>query len=127
MSAYAGKALESVGATRSVAVSEGTPGVEGSGARHGEQKVEGEVGTEETTAVVPDPRESEQWDMRMIKADQAHEITDGSRDVLVGVLDSGIDPDHPDLAPNIDTDESVNCTDAGRLDTLRDRLVPDHQ
>ena len=55
--------------------------------------------------------------MRMIKADQAHEVTDGSRDVLVGVLDSGIDPDHPDLAPNIDTDESVNCTDAGRLDT----------
>ena len=113
---YAGNALESVGATRSVAVSEGTPGVAGSGARHGEQKVEGEVGTEETTAVVPDPREAEQWDMRMIKADQAHEITDGSRDVLVGVLDSGIDPDHPDLAPNIDTEESVNCTDAGRLD-----------
>jgi subtilisin family serine protease len=116
VSEYADGALESVGATRSVPVSEGTPGVEGSGARHGEQKVEGEVGTEETTAVVADPREGEQWDLRMIKADQAHEVTDGSRDVLVGVLDSGIDPDHPDLAPNIDTDESVNCTDAGRLD-----------
>jgi subtilisin family serine protease len=113
---YAGVALESVGATRSVAVSEGTPGEGGSAALGGEQKAEGEVGTEETTAVVPDPREAEQWDMRMIKADQAHEITDGSRSVVVGVLDSGIDADHPDLAPNIDTEDSVNCTDAGRVD-----------
>jgi subtilisin family serine protease len=113
---FAGGALESVGATRTVAVSEGTPGDPGTAARHGEQKVDGEVGTEQTTDVVPDPREGEQWDLRMIKADQAHEITDGSRDVVVGVLDSGIDADHPDLAPNIDVADSVNCTDAGRVD-----------
>ena len=67
--------------------------------------------------VVADPREAEQWDMQVIKADQAHQVTDGSSDVLVGVLDSGIDPDHPDLAANIDTADSVNCTDAGRVDT----------
>jgi subtilisin family serine protease len=54
--------------------------------------------------------------MVQIKADQAHQVTDGDRDVLVGVLDSGIDADHPDLAANIDVRNSVNCTDAGRVD-----------
>ena len=34
--------------------------------------------------VVPDPREKAQWDMRVIKADRAHEVTDGSDEVLVG-------------------------------------------
>jgi subtilisin family serine protease len=64
----------------------------------------------------PDPREAEQWDMRQIKADQAHAVTDGSRKVLVGVLDSGIESTHPDLAPNFDAASSVNCSNAGRPD-----------
>lgn len=121
----AGNALESVGATRTVAVTEGTPaGVQspwgpGKGQLRGgaAERSEDTTGAESTTAVAPDPRESEQWDLAMIKADKAHEITDGSRDVVVGVLDSGIDADHPDLAANIDVADSVNCTDAGRPET----------
>ena len=35
---------------------------------------------------------------------------------MVGVLDSGIDPDHPDLAANIDVADSVSCIGAGRPD-----------
>jgi subtilisin family serine protease len=122
----AGDALASVGATRTVPVSEGTPeGVATAWGHGGSANLGGgtktghddSTGTEATTGTTTDPREAEQWDMRMIKADQAHAITDGSRSVLVGVLDSGIDPDHPDLVANIDVADSVNCTDAGRPDT----------
>lgn len=63
-----------------------------------------------------DSLEGQQWDMTMIQADQAHQVTDGSRNVLVGVLDSGIDPTHPDLQSNIDVADSVNCTAGGRPD-----------
>ena len=120
---------------RAATVSEGTPeGVQspwGPGAsgykKDATKDANGDVGSEPTIAAADDPRETEQWDMQMIKADQAHQVTDGNRNVVVGVLDSGIDPDHPDLAPNIDVADSVNCTDAGRPDTLRHRLVPDHQ
>ena len=122
--AKGGNAVDSVGATRTVAVSEGTPEVAGaswgrgaSGYKQGAKKAaNGDLESDASPAVATDPREAEQWDMRMIKADQAHAITDGSRNVLVGVLDSGIDPDHPDLAANIDVADSVNCTDAGRPD-----------
>jgi subtilisin family serine protease len=125
VAAAAGNALDSVGATRSVPVSEGTPadvsttwGKGASGYKNGAKKpVNGDVPGVEAPAAAADPREAEQWDMQMIKADQAHKITDGSRNVLVGVLDSGIDADHPDLVANLDVANSVNCVDAGRPST----------
>ena len=103
VSEEAGSALESVGATRTVPVSEGTPegaqapwGPGASGYKKDATKpANGDVGSEPTVAVADDPRETEQWDMQMIKADQAHDVTDGSRNVLVGVLDSGIEPRPP--------------------------------
>lgn len=113
-------AVESVAATRSVAVSEGTPSL-GSSLRKGAsaattKKEAGLAAGSQEATPAPDPREAEQWDMAQIKADQAHAVTDGSRKVLVGVLDSGIESTHPDLAPNFDAANSVNCTDAGRPD-----------
>jgi subtilisin family serine protease len=50
-----------------------------------------------------------QWDMKQVHAPEAHEITPGSRSVVVGDLDSGVDPTHPDLAPNIDAADSASC------------------
>jgi len=105
-----GGAVQSVGATRTVAVTEGTPAAHAQAA--GQTQFDATAGV-----AAPDPRESEQWDMQQIKADQAHAITDGSRRVLVGVLDSGVDDTHPDLAPNFDAKDSVNCSNAGVPDT----------
>ena len=121
----AGNALESVGATRTQPVSEGTPsdvsvswGKGASGyTKHANKPFNGDVPGEDSPAVTADPNEAAQWDMQMIKADQAHKVTDGSRNVVVGVLDSGIEASHPDLAPNIDADDSVSCVGAGRPDT----------
>ncbi|MCQ9163069.1 MULTISPECIES: S8 family serine peptidase [unclassified Arthrobacter] len=125
---YGNSSVESVGATRTITVAEGTPEgiatpwqqapqpapqlrsrqLANAGLLYGDATFDG---------AALDPREGEQWNLAQVKADQAHQLTDGSRDVLVGVLDSGIDPDHPDLKANIDVANSVNCTNAGRPDT----------
>jgi len=63
-----------------------------------------------STETVPTAdRGGEQWDMRLINAGQAHQITEGDPRVVVGVLDSGIDPRHPDLKPALDPQLSVGC------------------
>lgn len=116
----------SVGASRTVAVSEGTPGSIAAawGASSSAVGPHLTKPAEAAAAPVKDPREAEQWDMQMIKAQRAHTTTDGSPSVVVGVLDSGIDASHPDLAPNIDAADSVNCTDAGRPDLSATGWLP---
>lgn len=42
-----------------------------------------------------------QWNMGSIGATKAWTITTGSSDVTVAVIDSGVDPDHPDLQDNL--------------------------
>jgi subtilisin family serine protease len=63
-----------------------------------------------------DPLEPLQWDLPAIKADQAHKVSLGSRNVTVAVIDTGVDDTHPDIAPNFDRDASVNCV-TGKPDT----------
>ncbi len=53
--------------------------------------------------------ESNRWDMTQIKADQAWAVSTGSSAVKVGVLDTGVDDQHQDLAPNFDAADSVSC------------------
>jgi lantibiotic leader peptide-processing serine protease len=50
-----------------------------------------------------------QWNMERIRAPQAHTITGGSPAVVAGVIDTGIDPTHPNLDDNIDAANSVSC------------------
>jgi subtilisin family serine protease len=50
-----------------------------------------------------------QWDMRQIHAFEAQRVTSGSRRVLVGDIDTGLDYTHPDLRENVDFRNSVSC------------------
>lgn len=63
----------------------------------------------QTALAPPDTLSSLQWDMRQIKAFEAQAITSGSKSVLAGDIDTGLDYTHPDLAPNVDFANSVSC------------------
>src|SRR6185503_14116247 len=56
-----------------------------------------------------DPLSFRQWNMDQIRAPEARAISSGKKSVLVGVLDSGIDVTHPDMAGQVDTAASVSC------------------
>nr|WP_246094979.1 S8 family serine peptidase [Streptomyces roseicoloratus] len=60
--------------------------------------------------------ESNRWDMTQIKADQAWAVTTGSATVKVGILDTGVDDQHQDIAPNFNAADSVSCA-YGKADT----------
>ncbi|MER5931923.1 S8 family serine peptidase [Streptomyces sp. NPDC002054] len=55
-------------------------------------------------------------DMSQIKADQAWAVTTGSPSVKVGILDTGVDDQHQDIAPNFNAADSVSCA-YGKPDT----------
>ncbi|MCX2971307.1 MULTISPECIES: S8 family serine peptidase [Streptomyces] len=63
-----------------------------------------------------EPLESLQWPLAQINAPEAHRISEGSRDVTVAVIDTGVDDTHPDLAPNFSARQSANCV-GGVADT----------
>jgi subtilisin family serine protease len=64
-----------------------------------------------------DPLDSLAWGLAMVKSDQARAVNAGDSRVLVGILDSGIDASHPDLAGQLETALSRNfVTDIPAID-----------
>ncbi|WP_341273749.1 S8 family serine peptidase [Pseudonocardia sediminis] len=55
-----------------------------------------------------DPLDASRYGMAMVRAGAARAVEDGDRRVLVGVIDSGIDASHPDLAGQVDLGLSRN-------------------
>jgi lantibiotic leader peptide-processing serine protease len=59
-----------------------------------------------------DPLSGYQWDMQMIHATPqgSYAVEKGTHDVRVGIIDTGIDGSHPDIAPNFNGPLSRNFT-----------------
>jgi subtilisin family serine protease len=80
----------------------------------------------EVDAYTPDSLENStnQSDMIVLGARAAHEVSLGSPDVTVGVLDDGIYDPHGDLTSVVDKSKSVNCVTAGAPDTTENAWRP---
>ena len=70
-------------------------------------------------APAAEPLANRQWDMRQIGATStgSYASSPGKKGVRVGIIDTGIDGTHPDIAPNFDAERSVNfVTDIPAID-----------
>ena len=77
-----------------------------------EERSNGRSGRGDAPAVNGDQLSGLQWDMQMIGATPSGSYArqQGSKAVRVGVMDTGIDGSHPDIAPNFDSALSRNFT-----------------
>jgi subtilisin family serine protease len=48
-----------------------------------------------------DPNYSSQWNLAKVKANLAWDLSQGDTSIIIGIIDTGVDWDHPDLADNI--------------------------
>ncbi|MEV4145446.1 S8 family serine peptidase [Amycolatopsis sp. NPDC049691] len=61
-------------------------------------------------AVGMDPLDDQLWGLKSVRSDLSRTKQAGSKQVKVGVIDTGIDGTHPDIAPNFDAADSRNFT-----------------
>ncbi|WP_424982350.1 S8 family peptidase [Labedaea rhizosphaerae] len=55
-----------------------------------------------------DPLDSELWGLTSVRSDLARTKQAGNKKVKVGIIDTGVDGTHPDIAPNFDMADSRN-------------------
>ena len=79
----------------------------------------------QAASIPNDPFYNNQWYLKRIIADQAWEIADSSPDIIIAVLDSGLQIEHPDLKNNIWTNDR-EMPDNG-LDDDNNGYIDDYQ
>ncbi|MET8546045.1 S8 family serine peptidase, partial [Kitasatospora sp. NPDC004799] len=139
--------IAAVGATRTAPVVAPPRAVAGAGdftagaghraaGRRGGDRATGGDRADAETVTVPDPGETGAWNLAMVdgaggRAGDASTVSAGAgpsagalHEVLVAVLDSGVDDTHPDLRAAVDPKASASCAD-GRPDARTGAWRPD--
>ncbi|WP_433169549.1 S8 family peptidase [Kribbella sp. CA-247076] len=97
----------------------GVDGVQKAGATR-TSDLPADVGAPAIPAQVPEvpssTPETDRQDMAAIGANRAWDKNPGAKTITVGVLDTGVDDQHPDLKPNFDAAKSASCA-YGKADT----------
>ncbi|MGW4482973.1 S8 family serine peptidase [Amycolatopsis sp. NPDC004368] len=57
-----------------------------------------------------DPLDDQLWGLKSTRSDLARSVQPGDKRVKVGIIDTGVDASHPDIAPNFDRADSRNFT-----------------
>lgn len=106
----ASKAVESAARNRSIGTAE-------TGRKQKEDAIESDASATAAATVAPpvpggDPLSGDQWDMALIGATPTgtYATQPGSKAVRVGIIDTGVDGSHPDIAPNFNRALSRNFT-----------------
>ncbi|MFJ9036599.1 S8 family serine peptidase [Streptomyces sp. NPDC102406] len=107
------RGVASAGATRTAPLS--LAGTTDEGAAQKLSKADAKALAAKATSA-QEPLEADQWDLRAMGADKAAKINPGSPKVTVGVIDTGVDDTHPDLAANFSASQSASCV-GGKADT----------
>jgi subtilisin family serine protease len=100
-----------LGAARDRVIGHATPDRKGVDRRDlVEAPSSGQALADAPAAGTAEPLANRQWDMRQIGAtvQGSYAVNPGDKRVLVGVIDTGIDGSHPDIAPNFDKARSAN-------------------
>ena len=84
----------------------------------------GQATTLGPAAIGAEPLAGLQWDMEMINAtsDTSHSVQPGKHGVMVGIIDTGIDGSHLDIAPNFNSALSRNFTTDIPVDPLGNEI-----
>src|SRR5205823_10131416 len=72
-----------------------------------------EIEGEQVSQIAPNDAlyQAYQWNLRRIGMEQAWDLRPSATDVVVAVLDTGVDLNHPDLKPNLLSDQGYDFLD----------------
>jgi len=79
-------------------------------------KAESKKNSDKTAVLLNDPDISKNWGLKVSDALKARGITEGSKKVIVAVIDTGIDANHTDLKNNLWTNPGETGLDAKGVD-----------